>query len=218
VGSGLALGSIRHRPSEETAQIEARSKGSGYPRWELCTLGLGDYLRYLLLTRSLMFRISGGRTVCNAWFYCLFSRRLPGFVGEMLYQSMPRLSRCFARNGVQLIRYTSLCCFLGFPVFIYLRIRERNRSAHPPPGPGLSRDSLLAYADAPANWWAIAHPNAANSRAENRRDHGLLMYSQTNDCATTVHEPAPPYLDHLPSPALGSNPRCYAGDRSVHYI
>lgn len=50
------------------------------------------------------------------------------------------------------------------------------------------------------------------------RNHCCLVYIQTNDCATIVHEPAPPYVDRLPSPMLGSNPRYYAGRRLVHYI
>ena len=59
---------------------------------------------------------------------------------------------------------------------------------------------------------------AVRTWREDGRDHRLLVDIQTNDCATIVHEPAPPYVDRLPSPMLGSNPRYYAGRRLVHYI
>jgi SAM-dependent methyltransferase len=82
--------------------------------------GSGYYLRYVLIG-SWKERIYGLRALLNTWWWVLAHRRLPGFVGDTVYQSNRRLQRYFRANAFQVLsqRQTS---FLGLPVFIYTEV------------------------------------------------------------------------------------------------
>lgn len=80
--------------------------------------GSGYYLRYLLLG-SWKNRLYGLRTLINTWWWAITNRRLPGFIGDTIYQSHRRLRHYFKSNGLQIVSERQKY-FLGFPVFIYI--------------------------------------------------------------------------------------------------
>lgn len=84
--------------------------------------GLGYYVRYLLLGPGWKLRFYGLRTIVNSWLYAALGRRLPGFLGDTIYQSRPRLGRAYRRLGLRVIEDTRAPAFLGLPVFIYQRL------------------------------------------------------------------------------------------------
>lgn len=84
----------------------------------LISLGSGYYLRYFLLSRSIKYKVYGLRALLNTWWWVLFHRNLPGFIGDTIYQSIPRLHRYFKENGLILDKERSTS-FIGLPVFIY---------------------------------------------------------------------------------------------------
>jgi hypothetical protein len=91
----------------------------------VCYHGAGYFLRYLLcVTCHWKFRLYALRSLVNTWIYGLFGRRLPGFVGDTLYQSRRRLGNCYRRSHLRLVEEHPSRTFLGFPVFIY-RIVEK---------------------------------------------------------------------------------------------
>jgi len=53
-----------------------------------------------------------------------WERRLPGRLGNTLYQSSARLSQYYVANGLEVERETASQTFLGMPVFIYHRLRK----------------------------------------------------------------------------------------------
>jgi SAM-dependent methyltransferase len=82
--------------------------------------GSGYYLSYFLFG-SWKERIYGLRALVNTWWWAISHRRLPGFIGDTVYQSDRRLQRYFKSNGFRIIskRQRTL---LGFPVFIYTEV------------------------------------------------------------------------------------------------
>lgn len=91
----------------------------------LISLGSGYYLRYLLLSRSFKYKIYGLRALLNTWCWVLFQRQLPGFIGDTIYQSIPRLRRYFNENGLILVNERSTS-FVGLPVFIYSELHTQS--------------------------------------------------------------------------------------------
>jgi SAM-dependent methyltransferase len=89
-----------------------------------CNLSAGYYLRYLLLGPSWKFRFYGLRTLVNTWLYAVTGRRLPGFLGDTIYQSRPRLEKHYQENGLCLLQDCPARSFLGLPVFIYQTIQK----------------------------------------------------------------------------------------------
>jgi len=85
--------------------------------------GSGYYLRYLFVGPGLSRRIYACRTLLNIWVYAVFGRRLPGFVGDTLYQSKRRLNRYYQSLEVQCHTASSLT-FLGSLVLIYQRLER----------------------------------------------------------------------------------------------
>ena len=86
----------------------------------VCCHGAGYYLRYLLChTSDWKFRIYGLRSLVNTWVYALLGRRLPGFVGDTLYQSRRRLGNYYRACHLRLVEEHPSPTFMGFPVFIY---------------------------------------------------------------------------------------------------
>jgi SAM-dependent methyltransferase len=90
----------------------------------MCAHGAGYYVRYLLLGPTWR-RLYAARALVNTWVYVLTGRRLPGFLGDTLYQSRRRLMRHYARTGLTLSRETPAPRFLGLPVFLYHTMTKR---------------------------------------------------------------------------------------------
>ena len=82
--------------------------------------GSGYYLRCLLLG-SAKTRLYGLRTLINTWWWVVTHRRLPGFVGDTIYQSRRRLRHYFKSNQLEIVSERQKR-FLGFPVFLYSEI------------------------------------------------------------------------------------------------
>jgi SAM-dependent methyltransferase len=87
--------------------------------------GVGYFLRYLLQGPSFKQRFYGARTIVNTWWYVLTHHRLPGFIGDSLYQSERRLQSYYQRNELTLEYRLHGHTYLGFPVFIYHRAIKR---------------------------------------------------------------------------------------------
>ncbi len=90
----------------------------------LCYHGAGYSLRYLVFAPSWKFRFYGLRTLVNTWLYRATGRRLPGFLGDTIYQSRRRLAKYYRENGLRLLQESPARAFLGFPVFIYHTIQR----------------------------------------------------------------------------------------------
>lgn len=89
---------------------------------DLLTHGLGYYLRYVFQGAAKE-RFYGLRTILNSWLYTLSGSRLPGFLGDTIYQTRRRLQKYFSRLGMEVMKDSTSPTFLGFPVFIYQRLR-----------------------------------------------------------------------------------------------
>jgi len=92
-----------------------------------CYLAAGYYLRYAVLGHSWKYRVYGIRTLVNTWLYVLTGRRLPGFLGDTLYQGRRRLGMYYRQNRLRFVREGPSKTFLGFPVFIYHVVRKVDR-------------------------------------------------------------------------------------------
>lgn len=66
--------------------------------------GLGYFLNYLLRGPGLRLRVYGARAIANGWTYALCGKRLPGFWGDTLYQSVGRLRNYYRRQRLRLVR------------------------------------------------------------------------------------------------------------------
>jgi SAM-dependent methyltransferase len=87
--------------------------------------GLGYSLRYLFTDPNWKRRVYAARVIANTIVYRLSGRRLPGFLGDTVYQSTPRLRRYYDRVGLELVDEHPSPVFAGAPVFIYHRLRRR---------------------------------------------------------------------------------------------
>ncbi len=92
----------------------------------IVTHGAGYYLIYLLKNRPLATRFYGLRSLINTTFLSLTGKRLPGFVGDTIYQSERRLSQLYTANGLEITSSRSSTGPLGFPVFIYHKITRKH--------------------------------------------------------------------------------------------
>jgi SAM-dependent methyltransferase len=81
--------------------------------------GAGYYLNYMLASHSWKERVYGLRALVNTWFWALTGRRLPGFLGDTIYQSRRRLAKYFREDGFSLLEDTPGRRFLGLTVFTY---------------------------------------------------------------------------------------------------
>ena len=86
--------------------------------------GLGYALRSLLTARTARQLFYSARMLVNTWVYAVVGRRLPGFLGDTLYQSRPRLHRYYERAGLELVDERAHARFLGAPVFLYHTVRR----------------------------------------------------------------------------------------------
>jgi SAM-dependent methyltransferase len=89
--------------------------------------GLGYALRSLMTARTARQLFYGARVLVNTWLYALVGRRLPGFLGDTLYQSRPRLRRYYERAGLDLVDERPPARFIGAPVFFYHTVRRTDR-------------------------------------------------------------------------------------------
>lgn len=87
--------------------------------------GAGYYVRYLFRPESWRHRLYALRTLANTWCYALTRRRLPGRLGDTLYQSARRLRAEYASARLQLVERAPSRRFLGLPVFIADRLQRR---------------------------------------------------------------------------------------------
>lgn len=91
--------------------------------------GAGYYLRYLLFPQSWKYRVYGLRSLVNTWLWALTGYRLPGFLGDTIYQSRRRLEKYYRENGLNLLKDTPSKYFLGFPVFIYQSLQKMSHDS-----------------------------------------------------------------------------------------
>jgi SAM-dependent methyltransferase len=81
--------------------------------------GFGYALRQLLRGPGFPLRVYGLRTIVNGWVYALTGRRLPGWIGDTIYQSERRLARYYRRIGFRVVASSTSRTWGRFPVFIY---------------------------------------------------------------------------------------------------
>ena len=86
--------------------------------------GVGYYLRYLFDGHGVAERVYALRSIVNGWYYATTDQRLPGFVGDTLYQSAKRLAEYYHRYGFTLERALPSPTYRGKPVFIYHELRR----------------------------------------------------------------------------------------------
>jgi SAM-dependent methyltransferase len=87
--------------------------------------GLGYSLKYVFGGADWRRRIYGVRTIVNTVVYVVTGRRMPGFLGDTLYQTRRRLQRYYDRFGLQIVEDWPTQPFMGAPVFIYQTLRRR---------------------------------------------------------------------------------------------
>lgn len=93
----------------------------------LVSHGAGYYLSYAMRGDSLKTRFYGLRSLANTWFRILSGQRLPGFLGDTIYQSRSRLAKYVRSSVLELEKDLPSKEFLGFPVFIYQRVLRNGR-------------------------------------------------------------------------------------------
>lgn len=86
--------------------------------------GLGYSLRYLFTPPNWKLRVYALRTIVNTVVYRLTGRRLPGFLGDTLFQTSRRLRRYYRQVGLELVHEHPGRRFAGAPVFIYHTLRR----------------------------------------------------------------------------------------------
>jgi hypothetical protein len=86
--------------------------------------GLGYSLRYLFKPDIWKRSVYAARTIFNTMIYRLSGRRLPGFLGDTIFQSDRRLRRYYRSAGLTLESVIQSRRFLGQPVFIGHVVRK----------------------------------------------------------------------------------------------
>lgn len=89
--------------------------------------GLGYSLRYLAEGPGWKRRLYAVRTIVNTAAYRLTGKRLPGFLGDTLFQSEGRLRTYYERVGLELVADHPSPRYAGQPVFIYHTLRRLRR-------------------------------------------------------------------------------------------
>jgi SAM-dependent methyltransferase len=97
-----------------------RSGGTAY----IVAHGAGYYLRYLLKPTKFLNHIYGARTLLNTWLWVLKGWRLPGFLGDTLYQSKRRLLGYYRSAGLELQREFPSTKYHGLQVFLYHLVKK----------------------------------------------------------------------------------------------
>lgn len=86
--------------------------------------GIGYSLRYLLRPDIWRRSVYAAKTILNTAVYRLWRKRLPGFLGDTLFQSEPRLRRSYLSAGLTLESTIPSRRFFGRPVFIGHVVRK----------------------------------------------------------------------------------------------
>jgi hypothetical protein len=86
--------------------------------------GIGYSLRYLLKPDIWKLCLYAAKTIANTILYRLIGTRLPGFLGDTLYQSESRLRRYYRESGLTVDSAIHSRRFLGLPVFICHVVRK----------------------------------------------------------------------------------------------
>ncbi len=88
--------------------------------------GLGYSLRYLVKPEPAIWKLClyAARTIVNTAVYRLFGRRLPGFLGDTLFQSEARMHGYYRAAGLRFESGARSARFLGQPVFITHVVRK----------------------------------------------------------------------------------------------
>ena len=86
--------------------------------------GLGYSLRYLLRPDIWKRSVYAAKTILNTVVYRLSGRRLPGILGDTLFQSERRLYRYYLSAGLKLESTIPSRRFVGRPVFIGHVVRK----------------------------------------------------------------------------------------------
>jgi hypothetical protein len=86
--------------------------------------GIGYSLRYLLRPDIWKRSVYAAKTIVNTVVYRVVRRRLPGFLGDTLFQSERRLGRCYLSAGLRLESTIPSRRFVGLPVFISHVVRK----------------------------------------------------------------------------------------------
>lgn len=86
--------------------------------------GLGYSVRGLVTGRDWKRCVYSARVIINTWIYALSGRRLPGFLGDTLYQTGRRLRSYYRESGLELVEARPEVRFAGAPVFLYHSIRR----------------------------------------------------------------------------------------------
>jgi SAM-dependent methyltransferase len=86
--------------------------------------GLGYSLLYLLRPDEWRHAVYAARTILNTAVYRTFGRRLPGFLGDTIFQSSKRLRRYYRSSGLELEVEIPSPRFLGRPVFFGHVVRK----------------------------------------------------------------------------------------------
>ncbi len=86
--------------------------------------GVGYSLRYLRKSDIWKLRVYAVRTIVNTAIYRLLGRRLPGFLGDTLFQSEARLRGYYRAAGLRFESAVRSAHFLGQPVFITHVVRK----------------------------------------------------------------------------------------------
>jgi SAM-dependent methyltransferase len=86
--------------------------------------GLGYPLRGVVAGPSWRLRVYGTRVLINTWWYGFTGTRLPGFLGDTVYQSRRRLRRHYEQAGLELVEERLPGGFAGAPVFLYHAVRR----------------------------------------------------------------------------------------------
>ena len=94
----------------------------------LVSHGAGYYLKYLLFASVWKYRIYALRTLINTWLWAMIGLRLPGFLGDTIFQSQRRLAKYFRENDLSLCEETPCKHFLGLPVFIHQIVEKTSQS------------------------------------------------------------------------------------------
>jgi SAM-dependent methyltransferase len=84
-----------------------------------CHHGLGYFLRYVLRPPSWKHALYGIRAIVNTLVYRLTARRLPGALGDTIFQTSRQMRRYYDRRGLLVRVEHPSPRFLHAPVFIY---------------------------------------------------------------------------------------------------
>jgi len=95
----------------------------------VCSHGPGYYLVGSPLWKE---RFYGLRAIINTWLYAVLGWRLPGFLGDTVYQTRGRLARAYRRLELRLVEDTRSPSFMGLPVFIYQKLERSQKPTFTP--------------------------------------------------------------------------------------